>query len=645
MAIVKYPISDINCVGVIKLWGQFEIPVFEALQLSTLAQVEAFLNLPGTEKWRYGSGYTDSKQSTFIIGTYKKILTECYNIYLDYSLNTVAVPAEIVKEEKFKYGNNNEYDLTITYYGRTDSNRSDIYTGRGNATTYGTASTDLNQNMISVDYQDYYRNGIKNPITSIWSFNGGMGGIFRFNDNGKYKYFRASIDISLSPTIDRGKAAIELSTAVETRGQIFFGFLKGDILTLEEIGDGNSTIVINPTNPYEPGGSSGEGGGGGSFDNESDLIADSSLPTLSSANTGFTRIYNPSLSQVQDLARYLWTDNSVIETIWNHIKQFFENPMEAIIGFNLVPVAVPNGGTKNFALMYIDTGVQMTVAASQFVDVDCGTLEVKEYYASALDYSPNTKVSCFLPFIGNVSLNTDEVMGRTLQVKYRVDICSGSCVAKIAVDGNFIYQYSGHCAINIPLSAADFSSYVNAAISVGKLVGTALAAGAGVGLAATAQDATQQTNQVITTTQITNTVRNPATGRQITAGTQTRVETRESPMDQSSTQASFSGITPQNVSNTVGQIMTSKPHVEHSGGFSGNSGYLGVRRPYLIIERPNMCMPESFQTMNGFPSMITVTLGDCTGFTRVQQVQLTGLSATNPEQAEILQLLKSGVIL
>ncbi|WP_289753667.1 hypothetical protein [Bacteroides acidifaciens] len=403
--------------------------------------------------------------------------------------------------------------------------------------------------------------------------------------------------------------------------------------------------VISPENPYEPGGSSGEGGGGGSFDNESDIVEDSSLPTLSSANTGFTRIYNPSLSQVQDLARYLWTDDSVIETIWNHIKQFFENPMEAIIGFNLVPVAVPNGGTKNFALMYIDTGVQMTVAASQFVDVDCGTLELKEYYGSALDYSPNTKVSCFLPFIGNVSLNTDEVMGRTLQVKYRVDICSGSCVAKIAVDGNFIYQYSGHCAINIPLSAADFSSYVNAAISVGKLVGTALAAGAGVGLAATAQDATQQTNQVITTTQIINTVRNPATGRQITAGTQTRVETRESPVDQSSTQASFSGITPQNVSNTVGQIMTSKPHIEHSGGFSGNSGYLGVRRPYLIIERPNMCMPESFQTMNGFPSMITVKLGDCTGFTRVQQVQLTGLPATNPEQAEILQLLKSGVIL
>lgn len=400
-----------------------------------------------------------------------------------------------------------------------------------------------------------------------------------------------------------------------------------------------------PDNPYEPGGPSGPGGGDGSFDNDSDQIVDSTLPPLSSANTGFTRIYNPSLSQVQDLARYLWTDSSIIETIWNHIKQFFENPMEAIIGFNLVPVPVPNGGTQNFALMYIDTGVEMTVAASQFVDVDCGTFELKEYYGSALDYAPNTKVSCFLPFIGTVSLNTDEVMGRTLQVKYRVDICSGSCVAKIAVDGNFIYQYSGHCAINIPISSADFSSYVSSAISVAQLVAGAIAAGSGGVMASSAVDATQQTNQVVTTTQITNTARNPATGRQITTGTMTRVETRESPNDQSSTQASFSGLTPQNISNTVGQIMSSKPNINHSGSFSGNSGYLGVRRPFLIIERPNMCMPSNFQALNGFPSMITLELSSCKGFTRVQQVQLTGFYATNPEQAEILQLLKSGVIL
>lgn len=409
------------------------------------------------------------------------------------------------------------------------------------------------------------------------------------------------------------------------------------------------TTDIPPDNPYEPGGPSGPTDPDlppGTFDDTSDPIPDSPLPTLSAANTGFTRIYNPTLSQVQALARYLWTDDSVIETIWNHIKQFFENPMEAIIGFNLVPVPVPDGGTENFALMYIDTGVSMTVAANQFVDLDCGTLDLERYYGSALDQSPYTKVSCFLPYIGTVNLNTDEVMGTNLQVKYRVDIVSGSCVAKIFVDGNCLYQYSGHCAITIPISSADFSSYVSAAISVGKLAAAAITAGAGAAMAAGVAEASQQTNQVVTTTQVTNTARNPSTGRQITTGTTTTVQTRESPADQSSTQASFSGLSPQNVANTVGAIMSSKPHIEHSGSFSGNSGYLGVRRPFLIIERPNMCMPANYQALNGFPAMITMELSTCKGFTRVQQVQLTGMGrATNPEQAEILELLKSGVIL
>ncbi len=399
-------------------------------------------------------------------------------------------------------------------------------------------------------------------------------------------------------------------------------------------------------NPYAPGNPSGPGDTPpGIFDDPSDGIPDSPLPTFSAANTGLTRIYNPTLAQIQALAQYLWTDESVIQTIWNHIKQFFENPMEAMIGLNLVPVPVPSGGAADFAIMYIKTGVTMNTAATQFVDQDCGSCTIERYYGSALDQAPFTKVSCFLPFIGMVHLNTDEVMGKTLQVRYRVDIVSGSCVAKILVDGSVLYQYSGHCAINVPLSAADFSSYVSATISVAKLaVGAAVAGGMGA-LAASTTDASQQTNQTVTrTTTTTKTERNPATGRQITTGTKTVAQTTETQGDTSSTKASYDGLSPANISNTVGQVMSSKPSIEHSGSFSGNSGYLGVRRPYLIIERPNMCLPSTYGELNGYPCMMSLNLGNVRGYTRVQQIQLTGMSATNPEQAEILSLLKSGVI-
>lgn len=452
-------------------------------------------------------------------------------------------------------------------------------------------------------------------------------------------------DVLLDGTIENSNPAIRSGTFqfgvnVSHDMDEYFGIVA---CSVNYVPNGDYTPGTNPPseNPYPGIDPSVPSGGGGSFDDTSDPIPDSSTPTLSSANTGFTRIYNPSLAQVQALANYLWTDESVITTIWNHIKQYFEDPMQAIIGFNLVPVPVPNGGTEEFKLMYIGTGVQMTVAANQFVDVDCGTLIVEKYYGSALDYSPYTKISCFLPFIGNVDLNPDEVMDATLQIKYRVDICSGSCVAKILVNGTVLYQYSGHCAIPIPLASSDFASYVSAAVSVAKLaIGAAVAGGAGAAAAASTE-AGQATGNTVTTT-IQTTARNPETGRQITTGTQTITQTKQS---QDTTKASFEGLSPKNISNTVGEIMTSKPTFQHSGSFSGNTGYLGIRRPYLIITRPNLCMPASYQSMNGFPCMVTLKLGDCSGFTQVQQCILSGFTATNPEQSEILQLLKSGVIL
>ncbi len=397
----------------------------------------------------------------------------------------------------------------------------------------------------------------------------------------------------------------------------------------------------DPSDPYNPGGDSGDDEEpSGTFDPNSDEIPMSTLPSISSANTGFTRIYNPTLAQVRSLSNYLWTDATLLQTLWNQIKQFLENPMDAFIAFNLVPCLVPNGGTEEFKLMFIPTGVQLTVATSQFVDVDCGSYKIEPYYGSALDYSPYTKVSLFLPYIGTVQLDTDEVMGKTVSVKYRIDIVSGGCVAHVMVDGSVTYQYSGHCAINIPFTSADFTGYVSAMIQAAKAV-TSLAAGAtGAGalaseLAGLPSQRTGSVNETITTT-----MRNPSSGRQITSGRQ--VTERETV---TGTNASFASLVAANVVNTVNTVMGSKPLVERSGTFSGTTGYLGVRRPYLIIEIPRIANPAKYGEFNGRPCAMTLKLGDISGFTQVQQVQLTNFTATNPELDEIGGFLKSGVIL
>ena len=396
--------------------------------------------------------------------------------------------------------------------------------------------------------------------------------------------------------------------------------------------------VVCTTDPYGPGGNSGTGGGGGTFDLDSDVIGIPPIPTLSFASTGFTRIYNPSLSELNALANYLWTDQTFLDTVINHLKQLLENPMDAVISLSLLPCPIPNGTPEAVKVMYINTGVSMAPATTQFVDVDCGTYSLEEFYGSALDYNPYTKVHCYLPYIGQVTLDTDEVMGKTLNVVYRIDIVTGMCAAMILVDQNVLYQFSGHCSINMPINSADFSGYIGAAMTAGKMVAGVVAGASGnIPLAAELIGAPAPHSSTSETVEKT-TERNPKTGRQVTAGTTSRTTTRNTPG------ASFGEMSRKAAANTVGAVMGSKLTVEHAGGFTGNSGYLAVRRPYLIIERPRMCNPEEYGKYNGRPSMIYMNLGECTGYTEVQSVQLENIPATNPELAELSELLKSGVL-
>lgn len=395
------------------------------------------------------------------------------------------------------------------------------------------------------------------------------------------------------------------------------------------------TVLAKVVDPYADAGYSGEADGNGSFDFDGDNVTMSTLPAVSFASTGFVRIYNPSLQQLANLATYMWTDQSFVQTVINHAKQLLENPIESIISLNLLPCPIPNGAAEQVKVLFIPTGVSMPPVTAQFVEVDCGSVQLTETYGSALDYSPYTKVHCFLPYIGTVTLDTDEVMGKTVSIKYRIDIATGVCVAHIMLDGDVYYQFSGHCAVAMPLTSADFSTYISAAIGTAKAVAGIAAAGSGapaVAAALTGSPAPRETSKKNT---LTN--RNPNTGRQITTATTTS--------EQTSKGATFGEIATKAVSNTVGAVMGSKLIVEHSGGFTGNSGYMGVRRPYIIVEAPSIANPRDYSKYNGYPSMITARLGDCTGYTEVQSVQLTGFTATNTELSQIGELLKAGVIL
>lgn len=404
--------------------------------------------------------------------------------------------------------------------------------------------------------------------------------------------------------------------------------------------DQANVLVTEPVDPYDEFPNTGEDAGEVDPNPEDDDIEETDLPTMSFATAGFCRIYRPSFSQVSALASYMWTDQSFLQTVINHLKQILENPIDAIISLSIVPCVPDVLSDEEVKVMYVPTGVYMPPVQRQFVSVDCGTYTLTEMYGSALDYNPYTSVQLYLPYIGIVQLDTDEVMGKTISIGYRIDVVTGVCCAYVKANNDVLYQFSGHCSIHQPITSADFSGYINAALAAGKLVASIAAAGAGAPAVAATLAGAPTPSISGTESKTVETERNPNTGRQITVGTRRQESQTYNPG------ASFGEVATRGVSNTVGAVMNSKTIVQHSGGFSGNSGFLAaVRRPYLIVTRPRIANPENYGKYNGRPSMIYLNLGECTGFTQVQSIQLTGIDATNPELSEIATLLNSGVIL
>lgn len=344
--------------------------------------------------------------------------------------------------------------------------------------------------------------------------------------------------------------------------------------------DGTDVIPPSDNDPFEPGGSSEPGGGNGNFDGTGDDIVIPSLPTLSATDAGFITIFNPTSQQLRALASYMWTGLFDLDTF----KKIFADPMDCILGLSIVPVAVPNGNTRTVNVGNISTGVSMTVAASQYVEVDCGSLNVNEYWGAYLDYEPFTKAEIYLPYIGIMPLSVDDIMNKTVTVKYHVDILSGACTAFVKCGGSVLYQYIGQCSSSIPITATSWTDVINGCLSIAGSLGSLKASGG----ASAPQDIPEMASAV------TNML---------------------------------------------------KPTIEKSGSASGTGGMMGVQVPFIILTRPRQALPSNQNHYTGYPSFITENLGSLRGFTSVEVIHLEGVPGTDDELDEIVELLKEGVIL
>lgn len=358
--------------------------------------------------------------------------------------------------------------------------------------------------------------------------------------------------------------------------------------------------------------------GVGLSDNSSDDIDFPPLPTVDILGTGFVRAYQPTQEQLVELSNYLWSEAFSLDTL----KKLFADPMESLIGLSMIPVNPSVAENQNILFGNITTDITANKILSQYVIFDCGEITLNEYFGGSLDYDPYTHIDIYLPFINIQTLNTNDVMNAKLHLKYYIDIVTGSCVALLKVDkkkfndnlNSIIYSWNGNCAMQIPVSASDNTSYLQSVLGItASIATTAVTAYATKGASVAAQ-----------------------------AKMKTAQEVAQS---YSMTQAALTGSvigTAESVAGGVSQMHTT---IQRGGTISGNLGFISTLRPYIIITRPKQCFPRNFNTFEGQPSYVTNTLGYLSGYTKVYSIHLQNITATVEELNEIETLLKNGVIL
>lgn len=236
---------------------------------------------------------------------------------------------------------------------------------------------------------------------------------------------------------------------------------------------------------------------------------------------------------------------------------------------------------SNIIIGTLDTNIVANKVTLYYVTVDLGSIDVTEYWQNFLDYQPYTRLKLFLPYIGIVDLPTDLFMNNSVAVKYRIDIVSGACVAIVSNSENIICTFTGNCSTKIPLSNNDHSNAIG-----NTLVGIAGLAGS------------------------------VATGNAVGA-----------------------------VANTASIVAGLKERIQISGSLSTAHGILINDKPFLMIERPDTEIPENYAGLKGYTSNISMKLSESSGFTKIADIKLDGLSCTDAEKEELLNMMQNGIYL
>lgn len=137
-----------------------------------------------------------------------------------------------------------------------------------------------------------------------------------------------------------------------------------------------------------------------------------------------------------------------LNTTMNSLVQKFDQNGPEIVDFTRfinqiyrIPFNIPNDLTtdiNNIQVGKYSVDVKTKQVNQDKLIIDGGSITVEPHYKNANDYSP-IKCVLYLPFTKEVSLNINDIINHTINIKYNIDLLSGTTTIIVSNENNEIY--------------------------------------------------------------------------------------------------------------------------------------------------------------------------------------------------------------
>lgn len=360
----------------------------------------------------------------------------------------------------------------------------------------------------------------------------------------------------------------------------------------------------------------------GTFDDSSDIIGIDAKPSVGVTTMGFVNVYKITQGQLQQLGEKLFPHflpaeiladpaqlstpevlTMMIKTLYGALispagttVQLADNLgiidilmngklIDYVIDCHAIPTSISDATVEGLKVGYRQfNDLQVARATEDYVDVDCGSLNIGEYFANFLDFS-NVSCNLWLPFVGFVPIDSEYWNGGTLHIVYRFNIVDGSFQAKVLATSSksqltesIIGQYGGVACVHYPITGLQYSNVVAGLVN-GSINAISSGSVGDIGGVAT----------------------------------------------------------------SLANMAILRPDNPMSNGYNASSSFLSHRTPYLVIKRPTPQFSMQYPKEIGLPLNVTLPLSSVSGFTVIDN-PILNIDCSEEEYNEIISLLKSGVI-